>query len=174
MVRQECDLLVVRAMRFIKKCRTLRRKHVPKSLYNHDKILEKQRKSAELLHSKSSERENQADLKKNAPPVVATVEIKKQKQINDIDGIFSMISKPIQDTTQPTAKLKGRSIAAPIQESTSSYGLMKSANVSIISPEAPLERIDKETGYPVYKAHLLKIGEGGGTELCPFDCDCCF
>lgn len=44
----------------------------------------------------------------------------------------------------------------------------------IISPEAPLERIDAESGLPVYKAHLLKVGEGGGTDLCPFDCDCCF
>jgi len=44
----------------------------------------------------------------------------------------------------------------------------------IISPEAPLERIDKESGLPVYKAHLLKVGEGGGTPLCPFDCECCF
>jgi len=44
----------------------------------------------------------------------------------------------------------------------------------IISPEAPLERIDKDSGLPVYKAHLLKVGEGGGTPLCPFDCACCF
>jgi len=44
----------------------------------------------------------------------------------------------------------------------------------IISPEAPLERIDGDSGLPVYKAHLLKVGEGGGTELCPFDCNCCF
>lgn len=42
------------------------------------------------------------------------------------------------------------------------------------NPEAPLERIDAETGYPVYKAHILKVGEGGGTPLCPFDCDCCY
>ena len=41
-------------------------------------------------------------------------------------------------------------------------------------PEAPVHRIDKETGLPVYKAHLLKVGEGGGTNLCPFDCSCCF
>mmetsp|Transcript_110618 Transcript_110618/g.173043 ORF Transcript_110618/g.173043 Transcript_110618/m.173043 type:complete len:226 (-) Transcript_110618:60-737(-) len=28
--------------------------------------------------------------------------------------------------------------------------------------------------YRIFKTHLLKIGEGGGTPLCPFDCDCCF
>lgn len=60
------------------------------------------------------------------------------------------------------------------------YGVIRSSlrhsdiPVSIISPEAPLERIDAESGLPVYKAHILKVGEGGGTPLCPFDCDCCF
>jgi hypothetical protein len=57
-----------------------------------------------------------------------------------------------------------------------SYGLIKSeyGDNFIMSPEAPLERIDAESGLPVYKAHLLRVGEGGGTSLCPFDCDCCF
>ena len=55
------------------------------------------------------------------------------------------------------------------------HGVIKSnVNRLIISPDAPVERIDKETGFKVYKAHLLKVGEGGGTPLCPFDCDCCF
>jgi hypothetical protein len=56
------------------------------------------------------------------------------------------------------------------------YGLIKSNNKfpTIVNPEAPVHRIDKATGLPVYKAHLLKVGEGGGTPLCPFDCNCCF
>jgi hypothetical protein len=54
------------------------------------------------------------------------------------------------------------------------YGVIKSNIVQIINPEAPVERIDPETGYKVYKAHLLRVGDGGGTPLCPFDCDCCF
>eukprot|EP00927_Polykrikos_kofoidii_P025168 TRINITY_DN22670_c0_g1_i2.p1 TRINITY_DN22670_c0_g1~~TRINITY_DN22670_c0_g1_i2.p1 ORF type:complete len:257 (-),score=53.54 TRINITY_DN22670_c0_g1_i2:66-836(-) len=28
--------------------------------------------------------------------------------------------------------------------------------------------------YRIFKAHLLKVGEGGDTSLCPFDCQCCF
>lgn len=42
------------------------------------------------------------------------------------------------------------------------------------SPEAPVHRIDAASGLPVYKAALLRAGDGGGTALCPFDCDCCF
>lgn len=46
------------------------------------------------------------------------------------------------------------------------YGIIKSnLNTIIINPEAPLERIDKDSGLPVYKAHLLKVGEGGGKIL---------
>jgi hypothetical protein len=57
------------------------------------------------------------------------------------------------------------------------YGIIQSKykrTGKIINPEAPLHRVDKETGLPVYKAHLLRVGEGGGTPLCPFDCNCCF
>ena len=43
-----------------------------------------------------------------------------------------------------------------------------------ISPNAPIHRVDRATGLPVYKAKLLKAGEGGGTKFCPFDCNCCF
>jgi hypothetical protein len=29
-------------------------------------------------------------------------------------------------------------------------------------------------GLKIYTENDLKIGKGGNTELCPFDCDCCF
>jgi hypothetical protein len=29
-------------------------------------------------------------------------------------------------------------------------------------------------GLKVYTMDELKIGQGGNTDLCPFDCDCCF
>lgn len=31
-----------------------------------------------------------------------------------------------------------------------------------------------EDGYPIYSLKEMKIGMGGGTDLCPFDCNCCF
>ncbi|CAK63756.1 unnamed protein product (macronuclear) [Paramecium tetraurelia] len=31
-----------------------------------------------------------------------------------------------------------------------------------------------EEGYKVYSTDDLKIGKGGNTNLCPFDCECCF
>lgn len=94
---------------------------------------------------------------------------------NYIDDLFSTAVKKNNATeiTQPmnTKSTKTIHSSTPIE---STYGVIKSANIQILSPEAPLERIDKATGLPVYKAHILKVGEGGGTPLCPFDCDCCF
>jgi len=61
------------------------------------------------------------------------------------------------------------------------WGMIKSSGGSkgnlpskIVNPEAPVHRIDKASGLKVYKAKALKVGEGGGTALCPFDCACCF
>lgn len=31
-----------------------------------------------------------------------------------------------------------------------------------------------EDGLPIFSPRELKIGLGGGTDLCPFDCNCCF
>ncbi len=31
-----------------------------------------------------------------------------------------------------------------------------------------------EDGLPIYTTIELRIGLGGGTDLCPFDCNCCF
>lgn len=31
-----------------------------------------------------------------------------------------------------------------------------------------------QDGLPIYSPKELKIGMGGGTDLCPFDCNCCY
>ena len=40
--------------------------------------------------------------------------------------------------------------------------------------KARVHRFDNTSGLNVYKAHALALGHGGGTRLCPFDCNCCF
>ncbi len=35
-------------------------------------------------------------------------------------------------------------------------------------------RFDAELGLPIYREEDLRIGQGGGTAACPFDCSCCF
>lgn len=31
-----------------------------------------------------------------------------------------------------------------------------------------------DEGFKIYTMDELQLGKGGDTELCPFDCDCCF
>lgn len=31
-----------------------------------------------------------------------------------------------------------------------------------------------EDGFKIYTLEELGVGKGGDTDLCPFDCDCCF
>lgn len=46
---------------------------------------------------------------------------------------------------------------------------------SMVNPQvARVHRIDQRSGLNVYKAHHLGLGRGGYTQLCPFDCTCCF
>ena len=103
------------------------------------------------------------NLKKKKVEMVSDVAIKKKMKSTDkVGGDEDVNYQPV----------KARRIEA---ESNQPHGIIKSNNPRIIiSPEAPVERIDPESGYKVYKAHTLKVGEGGGTDLCPFDCDCCF
>jgi hypothetical protein len=115
---------------------------------------------------------------KNSSKVPVTTKIKADGA-SEIDSLFdSLKTKKIEKIklAQEVSIKKVKKVKVEDTEPSSSYGIIKSSYnfTEITNPEAPLERIDKESGLPVYKAHLLKVGEGGGTELCPFDCNCCF
>ncbi len=95
--------------------------------------------------------------------------------MDEIDNIFSEVKKKKTIVVAATSSGKASSgnkkkkIAShksvKVQDDhTANYGIIKSNKKIkvIISPEAPLERIDSTSGLPVYKAHLLKVGDGGG------------
>eukprot|EP01041_Mallomonas_annulata_P003501 gene3501-6968_t len=122
--------------------------------------------------------------------------ITKNKQIlselkdeNDIDSLFDILkSKKLEKTvteldTDKPSKVKSQNITKennhvknkdPPVRIAAAHGIIHSGSDVIISPDPPVHRYDKESGLPVYKAHLLLVGNGGGTPRCPFDCDCCF
>jgi hypothetical protein len=95
--------------------------------------------------------------KKNTKPDENRTEKEKQKAKQNLK---TKVDAPQRNEDERSSKgnIKGSSLP---------HGIVKS-NVPrvIISPDPPVERIDPETGYKVYKAHLLKVGEGGGTPLC--------
>ena len=104
--------------------------------------------------------------------------------VNEIDDMFADAIEKKKTRKNETSKKekvakKSSQSSSLVHEHVYDSSSFKNNNqnaskYAIISPDAPLERIDTESGLPVYKAHLLKVGEGGGTDLCPFDCDCCF
>mmetsp|Transcript_29405 Transcript_29405/g.54442 ORF Transcript_29405/g.54442 Transcript_29405/m.54442 type:complete len:180 (-) Transcript_29405:281-820(-) len=97
----------------------------------------------------------------------------KVDSLQDLNDIFSSL-KPKQSSQVPEASTEGSRMLTSRDQS---YGLVQSAGgtrSSIISPNPPVHRFDQSTGLPVYKYTALLVGDGGGTPLCPFDCECCF
>jgi hypothetical protein len=117
---------------------------------------------------KSVSIENPDEITKKAPPKKAKSKVKNTKspQFSEDDS-----DDPDVD---PYYEFIDDDDGSKDEDGNATYGLINNAYNpgKIINPEAPLERI--QDGVPVYKAHLLKVGEGGGTPLCPFDCNCCF
>lgn len=100
---------------------------------------------------------------------------------SDIDDIFSNAASKKKAISEKKAMEKANNNAPgakvssdPSVNAAHKHGVIASAYGTIISPDPPVHRIDKESGLKVYKYAGLKVGEGGGTPLCPFDCDCCF
>ena len=60
------------------------------------------------------------------------------------------------------------------RERDSVFGEEYDPDVKINPMKAKVHRFDNPSGLNVYKAHALGLGRGGGTPLCPFDCNCCF
>lgn len=94
----------------------------------------------------------------------------------DIDDLFNKLNRTKKETKLKAEKLimKEKKEAKRALQASQELISEKGEKFRFKSPEAPLERYDRDSGLPVYKAHLLEVGGGGGTALCPFDCNCCF
>jgi len=84
-------------------------------------------------------------------------EIKKD-DLDEIDEIFA------QKKSKKKAKKEDKPIAPPPKDDSDWFNSRSSMPTAV----------RYENGLPVYTMKQLKIGQGGGTPLCPFDCDCCF
>eukprot|EP00917_Polyrhabdina_sp_WS-2016_P018170 GHVP01039202.1.p1 GENE.GHVP01039202.1~~GHVP01039202.1.p1 ORF type:complete len:109 (+),score=21.19 GHVP01039202.1:35-361(+) len=79
---------------------------------------------------------------------------------NDIDSLFSGVKPKSRLTLQPKKVKKSKS-----SKKFSAHGS---------APEVFAPRQNTEEGYKIYTEEELGLGKGGGTEDCPFDCNCCF
>lgn len=88
----------------------------------------------------------------------------KKKKGTDIDALFSKIKKTKQKVEAANAELQKLKVEAPkvAKNIDDDLGLNKKG------------REYTEEGFPIYSVEELKLGQGGDTTDCPFDCWCCF
>ena len=97
--------------------------------------------------------------------------------VDDIESMFNELAAKKQKNKKKLELIEKEQLRiekARIKEEKLAKSGVVLNNGPIINPDPPVHRIDAATGLPVYKAKLLKANEGGGTSLCPFDCNCCF
>ncbi len=52
--------------------------------------------------------------------------------------------------------------------------LAEEAQTVLSGAETGKKRGRTDEGFAIYTMEELGLGKGGGTDKCPFDCDCCF
>eukprot|EP00924_Labyrinthula_sp_SR-Ha-C_P003949 snap_masked-scaffold_3-processed-gene-9.5-mRNA-1 protein AED:0.11 eAED:0.12 QI:0/-1/0/1/-1/1/1/0/129 len=109
---------------------------------------------------------------------------------NEIDDIFSL-NKDTNVLTQSNQNNEKRSVKTikklteeqellqprKKQKKTVSQSLHSQKNIlpsGTNEVEIKGKRFDQKLGLNVYTEEALRIGQGGGTKDCPFDCQCCF
>ena len=100
-------------------------------------------------------------------PAVARVDV----VTKDIDEIFAKKAPSKLAVTIPVKSSVTRS-ANDNDDFADIRGIKKRI---ILSSTVWLTRVGKRTsdGLTLYQEDELRIGQGGDTPLCPFDCDCC-
>jgi hypothetical protein len=103
----------------------------------------------------------------------------KDNALDELDDIFSQVKESKKNKAkeeEERKEAKRRAKEDREKRSINPYSLEGGGNASSkwawADSVRPL-RVDNE-GLPIYSWESLRIGQGGGTALCPFDCDCCF
>eukprot|EP00918_Siedleckia_nematoides_P066023 GHVU01143594.1.p2 GENE.GHVU01143594.1~~GHVU01143594.1.p2 ORF type:complete len:128 (-),score=27.69 GHVU01143594.1:537-920(-) len=115
-----------------------------------------------------------------APAVAAKAESRKgegagkevaavRSQQHSIDAIF-------EESLKKKRKISSEEASDNVSVKKSSGKKRKTKKPATIEEDLGLTEYDRkvtEEGFKVYSLDELNIGRGGGTALCPFDCDCC-
>ncbi|GAA6026699.1 hypothetical protein JCM8202_005620 [Rhodotorula sphaerocarpa] len=87
-------------------------------------------------------------------------------------------SKRVPETVVDTSKSIEGYKPAPMEQTTLKENATEEERKAFEEEERFRDsrgtRTKTEDGLPIYSTSELKIGLGGDTPLCPFDCECCF
>ena len=124
--------------------------------------IKRPRKSSQLPMGKRKHAKDEGTV-----PAVARVDV----VTKDIDEIFAKKAPSKLAVTIPVKSSVTRS-ANDNDDFADIRGIKKRI---ILSSTVWLTRVGKRTsdGLTLYQEDELRIGQGGDTPLCPFDCDCC-
>jgi len=114
-----------------------------------DSIKKKRRKSrkevAQFLAESDSDSEKEIEVDKKA-----------NKELDELNALFAEVEKG-EDKKK---KKKSDELEEPPDD-----------DLGFVEFRNGRKHVD---GLPIYSLGELKVGQGGDTELCPFDCECCF
>ena len=99
----------------------------------------------------------------------------KKKSVSAIDDIFSagMEQKRAKEASEKKKQQEKANAEAKERRKRARIKTKEREASAKNSQNAKPSRYD-EAGLAIYTEESLGIGQGGGTELCPFDCQCCF
>ncbi|KAM3147058.1 hypothetical protein pb186bvf_000774 [Paramecium bursaria] len=92
------------------------------------------------------------------------MEVKKKIKKQDIDDLFGKLNDKQKPIKEKDKKLD------PKQQVQKTKKVNKSKEKQQVSNKQKFT----EEGFKIYTEDDLKLEKGGNTNLCPFDCECCF
>lgn len=115
--------------------------------------------------------------KAQAEPKKEKLQKLEQKASNEIDDLFAV--KKTKETTIADLQKSGkktdkRSCPPGDQPRTTAADEDDDDDFGDSRGLRKKKRPTTEEGYPIYTVKEMKIGLGGDTPDCPFDCECCF
>jgi len=134
-----------------------------------DETKKKDKKDADSDDDKKKEKKDKKKSKDGEVDLAALFANKeksstqKSKAADEIDELFAA-KKPStgKPTSEPAKRHSPPMAGAEDEDFTDSRGLKKK------------RRPTTAEGFPIYTATEMRVGQGGDTPDCPFDCQCCF
>ena len=90
--------------------------------------------------------------------------------LSGLDSLFKSASEQLKE-----AKAKRAAQLASAQDAVAAEKALRRLQRKELRESEPKPvRFDSDSGLNIYREADLRIGLGGGTADCPFDCNCCF
>ncbi|SBS83549.1 conserved protein, unknown function [Plasmodium ovale] len=118
--------------------------------------------------------------KTKKPSKIKKNEEKKKKMSeakSNIENIFSNIKVKGKDKggdVRRNINEEGKIQKKNLQKKSRTTAKMRRKEENVKMKKNGDERLRTPDGLPIYSVEELKMGKGGYTKECPFDCNCCF